>query len=486
MRPIVPLTLLLALPAHAKRPDVATVPSIETVVAAEGFTPTPSQSEIYRPGAVLVPNAQGGHDVVVESCIDVEPTTSIMSQSSIATTLAGGVSARLGMARGAASADVEKRLSFVDPEQRTIPLAKLRPTDECKSGVETAAKFQDLTEAIILHDVLVAMVKNTVCTKVDATGGMVALGSAEASAYSECVQESPGQVPLGFKAVSLNKLLEYEGRQVQTGPRSSRKRPQERTETDETPTDTGVQLKWISLPKGSYKMGSEAGNPEERPVHTVSISAFEVTKSEITVDQYRACVQAGVCEEPQRIYQICENPMGFGCTDTCNYGRPGYENHPVNCIPWPQAKAFSDWSGGRLPTEAEWEYLARSGGKDWSYPWGDNHPTCEEVGVGKMDEDCGSRRTTFPVCSKPKGNSRQGVCDLGGNVLEWTEDVWHDNYNGAPSDGSAWAGTSYRRVVRGGGWTMDSESVRASYRYNNPQDTAYSRIGFRVVRPSTP
>ncbi|HCH65373.1 MAG TPA: hypothetical protein DFR83_21385, partial [Deltaproteobacteria bacterium] len=81
MRPLLPLTLLLAVPlvgpAHAKKPDapsVPTVPAIEEVVAAEGFVPTPSQSEIYKPGAVLVPNGRGGHDVVVESCVDVEPS----------------------------------------------------------------------------------------------------------------------------------------------------------------------------------------------------------------------------------------------------------------------------------------------------------------------------------------------------------------------------------------------------------------------------
>ena len=118
-------------------------------MAAAGFVPTPSQSEIYRPGAVLVPNGRGGHDVV-EACIVVDPAISIMSQSSIATTLAGGVSARLGVARGAASAEVEKHLSFVNPEQRTISLGKLKP----------------------------------------------------AAAYSECVQESDGQVPL-TKMLSL-------------------------------------------------------------------------------------------------------------------------------------------------------------------------------------------------------------------------------------------------------------------------------------------
>ena len=210
----IPLALLLALPAHAQTPDlsgVATVPTIEEVVAAEGFTPTPSQSEIYKPGAVLVPNGRGGHDVVVSSCIAAEPDIAIMSQSSIATTLAGGVSARLGVAKSEAKAGIEKRLSFVDPEQRTISLGLLNATDACSQQVQSAARFQDLSDAIVLHDVLVAIIKNTVCTRADASGSVVALGAAEASAYSECVQESDGQVPLGYKAVPLDKVLAVSG-----------------------------------------------------------------------------------------------------------------------------------------------------------------------------------------------------------------------------------------------------------------------------------
>ena len=219
MRFIVAAALCVPLAAQARRPDVsvAKVPSIEDVVAAEGFTPTPSQSEIYKPGAVLVPNGRGGHDVVLEDCIEAEPSISIMSQSSIATTLAGGVSARLGMARGSAHADIEKRLSFVDPEQRTIPLAKLRPTPACLEGVQTAGSLQDLSEAIVLNDVLVAIIKNTVCTKADASGGVVAIGEAEAAAFSECVQESDGQVPLGYKAVPLGKVLALEGGSLPSG-----------------------------------------------------------------------------------------------------------------------------------------------------------------------------------------------------------------------------------------------------------------------------
>jgi hypothetical protein len=181
MRSLALLSLLvLSAPASARRkkgaqPVVQKVPSIDEVVAKEGFVPTPSQSETYRPGVVLVPNAQGGHDEVHPDCIGVEPSIKIMSQSSIATSLSAGVSARLAAARGQVAAGVEKRLSFVDPEQRTIPFSSLNPTEECSAGLETAARFTDLSQAILVYDVLVAQIQNTVCTRADASGSVIVL-----------------------------------------------------------------------------------------------------------------------------------------------------------------------------------------------------------------------------------------------------------------------------------------------------------------------
>lgn len=204
--------LLGAKPGEA--PAVQRVPSVEEVVEKEGFTPTPSQTEIYRPGAVLAPNTKGGHDVIVEDCLGVEPRTSVMSQSSIATSLATGVSARLGVAKGAASAGIEKRLSFVDPEQRTIPLSELAATEACATGVKNAGRFADLSRSIVVYDVLVAQIKNSVCTKADASGRVVTLAAAEAAAFSECVQESDAQVPLGYKAVPLAQLVAVGGAPV--------------------------------------------------------------------------------------------------------------------------------------------------------------------------------------------------------------------------------------------------------------------------------
>ncbi|MBL8615676.1 MAG: SUMF1/EgtB/PvdO family nonheme iron enzyme [Deltaproteobacteria bacterium] len=204
--------LLGAKPSGA--PAVQRVPSVEEVVEQEGFTPTPSQSEIYRPGAVLVPNAKGGHDVIVKDCLAVQAEVSVMAQSSIATSLATGVSARLGVAKGAAAAGIEKRLSFVDPEQRTIPLSQLAATEACTNGVKNAARFADLSRGIVIYDVLVAQIKNSVCTKADASGKVVTLAAAEAAAFSECVQESDAQVPLGYKAVPLAQLVAVGGAPV--------------------------------------------------------------------------------------------------------------------------------------------------------------------------------------------------------------------------------------------------------------------------------
>ena len=193
--------------AHAKRPEPVKVPTIAEVVEDEGFSPTPSQSDLYRPGAVLVPNERGGHDEVVGACIEADVSIAPMAQSSIATTLSAGVRTRLGASSVAAAAGVEKRLTFIDPEQRTIGLGDLSPTESCREKVAVAGRIRDLSEAVVVHDVLVAIVQNTVCTRADASGGVVALGQAEASSFSECVQESNAQVPLGFKAVPLDRVL---------------------------------------------------------------------------------------------------------------------------------------------------------------------------------------------------------------------------------------------------------------------------------------
>jgi formylglycine-generating enzyme required for sulfatase activity len=118
-----------------------------------------------------------------------------------------------------------------------------------------------------------------------------------------------------------------------------------------------------------------------------------------------------------------------------NWAVPGYEGHPMNWITWDDASRFCTWAGGRLPSEAEWEYAARGGGQRTTYPWDNEPATCEYAVMDDGEVGCGSGETS-PVCSKIAGNTTQGLCDMAGNVMEWVQDKIHADYAGAPSDGS--------------------------------------------------
>ena len=238
---------------------------------------------------------------------------------------------------------------------------------------------------------------------------------------------------------------------------------------------TGIE-EWVTIPGGSFEMGSESGDDDERPVHTVRVSSFELMKTEVTVGQYRKCVEAGDCAAPEAY------DSSSGWKKYCNWGQSGREDHPLNCVDWTQAQAFAKWAGGRLPTEAEWEYAARSGGKSWTYPWGpEGAADCTRAVMDDGGKGCGEDRT-WPVCSKPAGNSTHGVCDLAGNVWEWVQDTYHDTYNGAPDDGTALEGDASYRVNRGGSWFNTASDLRASNRRGFDPSNRLDDLGFRLAR----
>jgi formylglycine-generating enzyme required for sulfatase activity len=239
-------------------------------------------------------------------------------------------------------------------------------------------------------------------------------------------------------------------------------------DTASPPTD------WVSMTGDDFDMGSEGGPANEQPLRKVTVEDFEIWRTEVTVEQYEACVDAAACAESTVV------------SETCNWDVVGYEHYPANCLGWDHAVVFCEWVGGRLPSEAEWEFAARGGGLVVVYPWGDEPADCdravmEDPALG--GNGCGEGRT-LEVCSRsPDGDSEQGLCDMAGNVWEWVQDTWHDDYDGAPVDGSAWElDGDDNRVTRGGSQGNQGEKLTTTYRDFGEPEWAIGGLGFRCAR----
>ncbi len=236
------------------------------------------------------------------------------------------------------------------------------------------------------------------------------------------------------------------------------------------------ELCWSFICGGAYAMGSaeDVGDKDELPRHEVTLGHFELLVSEVTVGQYRPCVEAGICRELSESKHIGDGHL-------CNWGRKGRDDHPMSCVDWTMAQVFCKWLGARLPSEAQWEFAARSRGQDRLYPWGDEEPSCKYAVLHDDGDYCGGDPTQ-PVCQLPAGNTEQGLCDMAGNVFEWVQDWYHSSYEGAPADGSAWEDpVGNYRVMRGGG-VGSAADYRAANRTFHAPDFAYPGLGFRCAR----
>jgi len=175
----------------------------------------------------------------------------------------------------------------------------------------------------------------------------------------------------------------------------------------------------------------------------------------------------------------CSEPETKG---SCNWGKPGREDHPVNCVTWAQADQYAKFAGARLPSESEWEYAATGEGGNQKYPWGDTDPASNTWLYGS-DPDSFAKFDTVPVCSRPKGNTAQGLCDMVGNVSQWVQDKYQASYTGAPTDGGAVEGDNFYRAVRGGSfYRLDSRFLRADARFYEAPNFRDDYLGFRIVR----
>ena len=227
----------------------------------------------------------------------------------------------------------------------------------------------------------------------------------------------------------------------------------------------------VAIPAGRFLMGSPPDEPgrsdDEGPQHEVTVPAFALGRYPVTFDEYER-----FCAETRR-----EPPPDQG------WGRG---RRPVINVSFEDARAYVAWlaetSGRpcRLPSEAEWEYACRAG-TTTRYAFGDDISPLQANYQSKLDK-------TTEVGSYAA--NAWGLADMHGNVREWVEDCWHENYEGAPDDGSIWLGANggdcSRRVVRSGSWINQPESLRSASRNRNLRHLRYLNLGFRVARTLTP
>ena len=281
----------------------------------------------------------------------------------------------------------------------------------------------------------------------------------------------------------------------------------------------------VEIPPGSFMMGitqaetkREGGNEwddHSRPRHRVTIAnPFWLGRYPVTRGQYAVFVAATGHETPDKAWTNEPHDTGkwSGADRDGRIWRfPGFEQtdrDPVVCVSHTDAMAYVQWINTRikagtipyrLPSEAEWEYAARAGTKTARF-WGDGRGlACRYANVADRTLAAAENETfdaddyfdgedgfafTSPVGSFPPNPF--GLCDMLGNVLEWVADPWHDSYQGAPSDGSAWitGGSDASGVLRGGSWNFNPRDVRADFRFHIVVGYRSDTLGFRLARTS--
>jgi formylglycine-generating enzyme len=267
---------------------------------------------------------------------------------------------------------------------------------------------------------------------------------------------------------------------------------------DDNNSDTTKFANTVQIPAGTFTMGSptsEAGRYINETQHQVTLSAFRMSKFEITNAQYAAFLNAkgigsdGVYAAGAYPFQVLvyassgNDDWGLHFTNNQWVPVPGYENHPIIDVTWFGAVEFASSVGGRLPTEAEWEYACRANTTapfntgdclsfaQANYYWAFPYNTCTNAII------------SYPASTQAVGTYAAndfGLYDMHGNVLEWCSD-WLGDYPTSPQTNPTGAEFNIYRIMRGGSWNHEAISCRSAFRNYYPPEFKHSVTGFRIV-----
>ena len=246
------------------------------------------------------------------------------------------------------------------------------------------------------------------------------------------------------------------------------------------------------IPAGEFRMGSNSGEPNEKPVHSVYVDAFYMDTYEVTNTEYADFLNAKGkhAEAGKTWFKIGDLLDRIEYVSRTYRPKAGYENHPVTNVSWYGAMAYAAWKGKRLPTEAEWEKAARGGLAGLKYPWG-NTIDSTKANYNQHIQD------STPVGKYPPNG--YGLYDMAGNVPEWCLDEYNEDfYKVSPSQNPVagansiqwildnYIGISTRRVLRGGSWGSSARGIRVAYRSEKRAPASTFIYGFRCVKSVSP
>lgn len=247
--------------------------------------------------------------------------------------------------------------------------------------------------------------------------------------------------------------------------------PDPSPEPPKTRRNTKDDAEMVFVPAGEFTMGSDSGEPEERPAHKVKLDAYWIYKNPVTVAQYKQfCHETG-------------HPMPPKPERWASKKWDWEDDHPIVNVTWKDATEYCNWAKVRLPTEAEWEKAAR-GSEGFLYPWGNEFDPNKLWRSRENFGGVGEREKTARVESFTNGASPYGALDMAGNVWQWVADLYDEGYyKDAPKQNPTGpASNTGERVIRGGSWSdVDPTTFRSSHRFSFNPEAYDENLGFRCA-----